>query len=281
MWRNLRRREGAPMGDNQCDALVFFGATGDLAYKKIFPSLQAMIKRGALNIPIIGVAKNGWSLERLQERARDSLEHHGGIDTAAFARLMELLRYIDGGYRGSRDLQAAEEDAGRRRAPRALPRHSAGALRDRGRAPGGGGLRACGRASGRRKAVRPRPRSARALNRHLAQELRRRADLPHRPLSRQEPGTQHALFQVQQFAARACVEPAAYREHSAHHGRGLRHPGTGRVLRLGGYDPRCDSESPVPGVVESRHGASRTHRQRIHTRRKGEGAQVHACARTR
>src|SRR6202167_5221033 len=86
------------MGDNQCDALVFFGATGDLAYKKIFPSLQAMIKRGTLNVPIIGIAKNGWSLERLKERARDSLEHHGGIDPAAFARLMELLRYIDGGY---------------------------------------------------------------------------------------------------------------------------------------------------------------------------------------
>jgi glucose-6-phosphate 1-dehydrogenase len=86
------------VSDNQCDALVFFGATGDLAYKKIFPSLQAMIKRGTLNIPIIGVAKNGWNLEQLRERARDSLEHHGGIDTAAFARLMELLRYIDGGY---------------------------------------------------------------------------------------------------------------------------------------------------------------------------------------
>jgi glucose-6-phosphate 1-dehydrogenase len=86
------------MSDNQCNALVFFGATGDLAYKKIFPSLQAMIKRGTLNVPIIGVSKSGWSLEQLQERARDSLEHHGGIDTAAFARLKELLRYIDGSY---------------------------------------------------------------------------------------------------------------------------------------------------------------------------------------
>ena len=86
------------MRDSQSDALVFFGATGDLAYKKIFPSLQAMIKRGALNVPIIGVAKSGWNLERLQERARDSLEHHGGIDNAAFAKLKELLRYIDGGY---------------------------------------------------------------------------------------------------------------------------------------------------------------------------------------
>jgi glucose-6-phosphate 1-dehydrogenase len=86
------------MSENQCDALVFFGATGDLAYKKIFPSLQAMIKRGTLNVPIVGVAKSGWTLEGLQERARDSLERHGGIDPAAFAKLKELLRYIDGGY---------------------------------------------------------------------------------------------------------------------------------------------------------------------------------------
>ena len=86
------------MSNSQSGALVFFGATGDLAYKKIFPSLQAMIKRGTLNVPIIGVSKSGWSLEQLQERARDSLEHHGGIDTAAFARLKELLRYIDGSY---------------------------------------------------------------------------------------------------------------------------------------------------------------------------------------
>jgi len=104
------------MSDNQCDALVFFGATGDLAYKKIFPSLQAMIKRGTLNVPIIGVAKSGWGLEQLQERARDSLEHHGGIDTAAFARLKELLRYIDGSYEDPetfKNLKKALGDAGR------------------------------------------------------------------------------------------------------------------------------------------------------------------------
>jgi glucose-6-phosphate 1-dehydrogenase len=81
-----------------CDALVFFGATGDLAYKKIFPALQAMVKRGALDVPIIGVAKSGWGLEQLQARARESIEKHGGIDAAAFGKLMELLRYVDGDY---------------------------------------------------------------------------------------------------------------------------------------------------------------------------------------
>jgi glucose-6-phosphate 1-dehydrogenase len=104
------------MIDNRSDALVFFGATGDLAYKKIFPSLQAMIKRGTLDVPIIGVAKSGWTLERLQERARDSLEHHGGIDAAAFARLKKLMRYIDGGYEDLetfRQLKNALGDAAR------------------------------------------------------------------------------------------------------------------------------------------------------------------------
>ena len=81
------------------DALVFFGATGDLAFKKIFPALQAMIKRGHLTVPIIGVAKAGWNLDQLQTRARDSLEKHGGgVESAAFDKLSSLLRYIDGDY---------------------------------------------------------------------------------------------------------------------------------------------------------------------------------------
>jgi glucose-6-phosphate 1-dehydrogenase len=86
------------MSGQSSDALVFFGATGDLAYKKIFPSLQAMVKRGVLDVPVIGVAKSGWGLEQLQARARDSLEKHGGVDAAAFSRLMKLLRYVDGDY---------------------------------------------------------------------------------------------------------------------------------------------------------------------------------------
>src|SRR5450432_3898588 len=81
------------------DALVFFGATGDLAYKKIFPSLQAMLKRGNLNVPVIGVAKAGWNLDQLKARARDSLEKHGGLDAAAFEKLSGLLRYVDGDYK--------------------------------------------------------------------------------------------------------------------------------------------------------------------------------------
>jgi glucose-6-phosphate 1-dehydrogenase len=86
------------MSEVRGDALVFYGATGDLAYKKIFPSLQGMIRRGVLDVPIIGVAKQGWKLEQFQARAKDSLEKHGGLDPAAFARMTGLLRYVDGDY---------------------------------------------------------------------------------------------------------------------------------------------------------------------------------------
>jgi glucose-6-phosphate 1-dehydrogenase len=81
------------------DAFVFFGATGDLAYKQIFPALHALVSRHNFNVPIIGVAKSGWSLEQLKARAWESLKEHGGIDEAAFAKLSGLLRYVDGDYR--------------------------------------------------------------------------------------------------------------------------------------------------------------------------------------
>ena len=71
------------MTQNHSDALVFFGATGDLAYKKIFPALQNLVQHGHLDVPVIGVAKAGWGLEQLQARARDSLAKHGGVDEAA------------------------------------------------------------------------------------------------------------------------------------------------------------------------------------------------------
>ena len=86
------------MTQTHSDALVFFGATGDLAYKKIFPALQAMVKRGALTVPVIGVAKAGWNLDQFKARAKDSLEQHGGLDPAAWEKLSALLRYVDGDY---------------------------------------------------------------------------------------------------------------------------------------------------------------------------------------
>jgi glucose-6-phosphate 1-dehydrogenase len=105
------------MNDNQSDALVFFGATGDLAYKKIFPALQAMVKRGHLSVPVIGVAKPGWSLDQLRARAHDSLEKHGGVDPAAFEKLSSLLGFVGGDYRDPATFQALREQLNGARRP--------------------------------------------------------------------------------------------------------------------------------------------------------------------
>src|SRR5204862_5636472 len=106
------------MSDSYSDALVFFGATGDLAYKKIFPALQAMIKRGHLNVPVIGVAKAGWNLEQLRARARESVEKHGGgLDRAAFDKLSSLLRYVDGDYQDAATFQAIRKELGSAQRP--------------------------------------------------------------------------------------------------------------------------------------------------------------------
>ena len=82
----------------ESNAFVFFGATGDLAYKQIFPALQALIRGGHLDMPIIGMARADWTLDKLRDRARDSLEHHGGVDADAFAKLSARLKYVGGDY---------------------------------------------------------------------------------------------------------------------------------------------------------------------------------------
>ncbi|MDB4987311.1 MAG: zwf1, partial [Myxococcaceae bacterium] len=99
------------------DALVFFGASGDLAYKKIFPALQAMVRRGHLNVPVIGVAKAGWTVEQFRARARDSLEKHGGVDEAAFAKLSSLMRFVDGDYGDAATFFALRKELGDAKCP--------------------------------------------------------------------------------------------------------------------------------------------------------------------
>jgi len=105
------------MAKTHSDALVFFGATGDLAHKKIFPALQAMVKRGTLNVPVIGVAKAGWGLEQLKERAKDGLEQHGGVDGAAWEKLSSLLRYVDGDYADPATFAELRKQLGDAKAP--------------------------------------------------------------------------------------------------------------------------------------------------------------------
>ena len=111
-WLKGNDGEGEPS-----DALVFFGATGDLAHKKIFPALQAMIRRGHLDVPVIGVAKAGWTVEKLRDRARDSLEKSGGVDAQAFAKLSALLKYVDGDYQDPATFQKLRQALGDARRP--------------------------------------------------------------------------------------------------------------------------------------------------------------------
>ena len=154
------------MSESHSDALVFFGATGDLAYKKIFPSLQAMVRRGHLNVPVIGVAKAGWTLEQFKARARDSVEKHGGLDQEAFAKLCALLRYVDGDYQDPATFAALRQGTRLSPASGPLPRHPARDVRN-----GRGRVRQVGMRRGARVIVeKPFGRdlaSARALNQIL------------------------------------------------------------------------------------------------------------------
>src|SRR5271170_6733356 len=103
--------------NSHSDAFVFFGATGDLAYKKIFPALQAMVKRGHLTVPVIGVARAGWTLDQFRAHAHDSLEKHGGVDSAAFEKLSGLLRYVDGDYNDAETFQTIKKELGSAKQP--------------------------------------------------------------------------------------------------------------------------------------------------------------------
>ncbi len=94
------------------DALVLFGATGDLAYKQIFPALYEMTRRGSLNIPVIGLARQPWTSEQLRERARESIAARGDVDTAIFDRLAKQITYVAGDYRDDAVFAALRRELG-------------------------------------------------------------------------------------------------------------------------------------------------------------------------
>ena len=106
------------MPSTHSDALVVYGVTGDLAHKMIFPALYAMVKRGTLDVPIIGVAFPKWSLERIHRRVAQSIKHSGGIDNKpAFQRLLSLIKYVSGDYSDSNTFMAIKQALGRARRP--------------------------------------------------------------------------------------------------------------------------------------------------------------------
>ena len=218
------------MGDTHSDALVFFGATGDLAYKKIFPSLQAMARRGVLNVPVIGVAKAGWTLDQLRARAQESVEKYGGLDRDAFARLCGQLQYVDGDYRDPATFAAVRHALGRRATPRALPGDSAAAVWPCRGTARSVGMRQRG-AGGRREALRPRPRLGARPEPDPAQHVRGGRYLPDRPLPGEAARSQHAVRPLHESDSRGVLESQPRRERADHDGGGFRHPGPWRLLR--------------------------------------------------
>ena len=100
------------MGNRDADAFVFFGATGDLAYKKIFPALYRLTRGGRLDVPVIGIARGGWNLDRLRERARESVERQGSVAPDAFEKFSSLLRYVGGDYDDPATYEALRREMG-------------------------------------------------------------------------------------------------------------------------------------------------------------------------
>ncbi len=244
------------MTSSHSDALVFFGATGDLAYKKIFPALQAMVKRGHLNVPVVGVAKAGWNLDQLRARAKDSLEKHGGIDPAAFEKLIGLLRYVDGDYQDPatftalrNELKDAQRPAHYLAIPPVLFETVVGHLAESDCATGA-------------RVIVEKPfghdlASAQELNKVLLGAFDE-ADIFRidHYLGKRAVNNRAGLPFRQHFCG-SLLEPPLHRECRDHHGRGLRRTRPRRLLRPDRHHSRRGAEPSVSGVVESGHGAAR------------------------
>ncbi len=211
------------------DVLVFFGATGDLAYKQIFPALQAMARHGHLDIPVIGVARSNWTDDQLRARARQSVTAHGGLDEAAFAKLASLLRYQSVDYTDPTSFQRLRQTLDGAHNPvfyLAIPPEAFADVAAH--------LASSGCSENARVIVeKPFGRdlaSARALNQTLRRYFGRGGHLPHRPLSRQRGCTEPALLPLRQLVPGADLEQQLHPERATDDGGDLRRRGTRRIL---------------------------------------------------
>ena len=207
------------MNGDYSDALVVFGITGDLAFKKIFPALENLERRGRLPPVVVGVARGGLATADLVERMHASLRQHGdSTDADALRRLEAKLRYVDGDYREDATFAALRSALGASRQRPchylAIPPSLFAAVAEKLGASG------CGRrARRRRKAARARPAERADDQPRAAARVRRALDLPDRPFPRQGAGAEPALLPLRQFVRRADLEPHARRARADHDGR--------------------------------------------------------------
>ncbi len=252
-------------GQPNSDALVIFGISGDLAYKKIFPALQRLVRTNRLNVPVVGVARSGWTSEQLIEHVRASLAEHGGVAPDAFPKLARLLRSVSGDYANPDTfirLRAAMDGALRPLfylaiPPSAFPNvvdHLAEAK--------------CTRSGARVVVEKPFGRdleTSRALN-----ETLRRA-FP-----------DEAIFRIDHYLGKEPVQNILYfrfanaflvrRERADYDGRNAHRGGARSVLRGSGSDPRRDPEPSAADRQLSRDGGAVAALDGCHSLRTGKGA---------
>ena len=248
--------------DAPSDALVLFGATGDLAKKKIFPAVYNMTKADHDHVPVVGFASSEWDDDRLRQHAREAIEAKGDVDEAAWEDLVKRVSYVRGDYRDPGILRAARRAApwARGAAAALLPRRPSRALRRRD--PGAGGTAPPrGSPRRRREAVRPRPRVGPGAQRDRPPSLPRVVGVPHRPLPRQGVGGEPARLPLRQLAPRTRVEPELHLERADHHGGGVRRGGPRPLLRIGRRPARRRPEPPPAGGRAARHGTARRRRR--------------------
>ena len=209
------------MTRHKSDALIFFGATGNLARKQIFPALQALIRRGSFDVPIVGVARSPMDIDGFRALARQSLEEHGGLDEAAYAKLASRLRYVSGDYNEPGTFKRIKEAMGEASRPLfylAIPPDAFATVVK--------GLAGWGCHQDARVVVeKPFGRdlaSARALNQSLEECFPEIVDLPDRPLSRQGTGPEPAVLPLRERVPRTDLEPAVRAQRSDHDGGDVR-----------------------------------------------------------